>query len=68
MIIEIEAEYQSDAGTTKRASYGLYFVNICEKTNRVITDGTALYILNRGPDMIFLCETELQLSTSCSII
>ena len=46
MIIEIEAEHQSDAGTTKHTPYlartgelwgGVYFVNICEKTNRIIT-------------------------------
>ena len=44
MIIEIEVEYQSDAGTTKDTPYltltgelwGV-FCEYCEKTNRVIT-------------------------------
>ena len=37
MITGTEAEYQSDAGSTKRASYGVSFVNIYDKIDCVIT-------------------------------
>ena len=39
IITDNEAEYQSDAGSTKDTPYiyGVPFVNICQKIDRVIT-------------------------------
>ena len=59
MITRTEAEFQWDAGTL-RASYGVSFVNICEKVDRVIKAPQCTQKLGQitGPGYVLTHKTE----------